>query len=138
MPDLLRKMPKLIAVQAANCSPVYAKFKGITDPAEASDTLAEGIAISGPVRINDIISAVEKTEGDIFTVDEKEIKEKLLELLGRGFYTEPTSAAVIAGAEKYMKDAADKGADPGKTVTVLTGSGLKAAKKIYKIMKGGV
>ena len=133
---VINKMPKFIAVQAENCSPVYAKYKGISNPPPASDTLAEGIAITAPVRIDDIISAVEKTEGDIFTVDDNGIKETLLELVSRGFYTEPTSAAVIAGAEKYLKYAAEKGDDPGKTVTVLTGSGLKAAEKIYKIIKG--
>ena len=135
---IIYKMPRMIAVQAENCCPVYAEFKGISDPPENKDTLAEGIAITGPVRIDDIISAVEKTEGDIFAVDEKEIKETLLELVSRGFYTEPTSAAVIAGAEKYMKYAAENGIDPGKTVSVLTGSGLKAAEKIFKIMKGSV
>ena len=132
---IINRIPRFIAVQAANCSPVYAKYKGMAGEQKFSDTLAEGIAITGPVRIDDIISAVKKTGGDIFAVDEKEIKETLLKLTGRGFYTEPTSAAVIAGAEKYLKNAADNGIDPGKTVTVLTGSGLKAAEKIYKIMK---
>ena len=132
---IINRMPRLIAVQAANCAPVYAKYKGQAVPSEFPETLAEGIAITGPVRIDDIISAVKETGGDIFTVDEKEIKKTLLELTSRGFYTEPTSAAVIAGAEKYLKNAADNGIDPGKTVTVLTGSGLKAAEKIYKIIK---
>ena len=135
---VIDRMPRLIAVQAANCSPVYAKFKGMDITGDFPETLAEGIAITGPVRIDDIISAVEKTEGDIFAVDEKEIKETLLKLTECGFYIEPTSAAVIAGAEKYLETAAGKGVEPGRTVTVLTGSGLKAGEKIYKIIKGFV
>ena len=131
------KIPRFIAVQAANCSPVYSRWKGFDNPG-AAETLAEGIAITEPVRIDDIIDALNKTGGDVIAVTEDEIRKTLIELAGRGFYAEPTSAAVIAGAEKFLKEAEEKGDDPGKTVTVLTGSGLKASEKIYKLLKGSV
>ena len=131
------KIPRFIAVQPANCSPVYSRWKGIDNPG-SSETLAEGIAITEPVRIDDIIDALNKTGGDVIAVTEDEIRKTLIELAGRGFYAEPTSAAVIAGAEKFLKEAEEKGDDPGKTVTVLTGSGLKASEKIYKLLKGSV
>ena len=127
---VISSIPRFIAVQAENCSPVYAKWKG-TGNKEASETLAEGIAITDPVRIDDILTVIEKTSGEVVTVTEMEIREELLKLISRGFYTEPTSAAVAAGAEKYLS----AGRASGRTVTVLTGSGLKAGEKIYKIMK---
>lgn len=135
---IINKIPKFIAVQAENCSPVYRKWKGIED-ADASDTLAEGIAITVPVRMNDIVSIVKKTGGNIITVSENEIKDTLFKLIGKGFYTEPTSAAAIAGAEKYMKSQKDplltgEGQRNEKIVTVLTGSGLKASSKIHKLL----
>ena len=129
-------LPRFIGVQSANCCPVYDRWKGNFSPTVIEETLAEGIAISGPVRIDDMINAASKTGGEFVTVDEEEIRNTLLELVGKGFYTEPTSAAVIAGAEKYLKNQRNMGEDPGLTVTVLTGSGLKASEKIYKIMKG--
>ena len=131
---VISSIPRFIAVQAENCSPVYAKWKG-TGNKEASETLAEGIAITAPVRIDDILTVIEKTSGEVVTVTEMEIREELLKLISRGFYTEPTSAAVTAGAEKYLSASKASGQAPGKTVTVLTGSGLKAGEKIYKIMK---
>ncbi len=133
---VISEMPRFIGVQSANCCPVYDKWKGKSSPAVIAETLAEGIAISGPVRIDDMIIAASKTGGEFITVDEEEIRNTLLQLVGKGFYTEPTSAAVIAGAEKYLKNKKNREEDPGLTVSVLTGSGLKASEKIYKIMKG--
>jgi threonine synthase len=139
---IIKKIPKFIAVQAENCSPVYRKWNDLNDAdadanAAVSDTVAEGIAITAPVRINDIISVLKKTGGDVITVSEKEIEDTLFKLIGKGFYTEPTSAAAIAGSEKYLKSLKDSaqgdGPGPGKTVTVLTGSGLKASSKIFKL-----
>ena len=137
---IIKKIPKFIAVQAENCSPVYRKWNNLNNDdanAASADTVAEGIAITDPVRINDILSVLKKTGGDVIAVSEKEIEDTLFKLIGKGFYTEPTSAAAVAGSEKYLASlknpALGDGQGAEKIVTVLTGSGLKASSKIYKL-----
>ncbi len=128
---VIRKIPRFIAVQAAKCSPL-SRILGSSERGGLSvseETLAEGIAITNPVRINDILTVIDKTDGNVVTVSEKEIKKTLVALVGRGYYTEPTSAAAVAGAESYLKNRS-----AGTAVSVLTGSGLKAASKIYSVL----
>jgi len=129
----IAKLPKLIAVQAANCAPLYKAFKGDSPEIQASETketLAEGIAIAAPARGNEIISAVVDTGGEILTVTEKEIKTALQEMAAQGFYIEPTSACTIAGLKKYLVAAGAK----EQIVSVFTGNGLKATDKILKLL----
>ncbi|MCX7138384.1 MAG: pyridoxal-phosphate dependent enzyme, partial [Proteobacteria bacterium] len=48
------RLPKLFAVQAANCAPLYAAFKAGADeavPTDVATTVAEGIASSKPTRL---------------------------------------------------------------------------------------
>ncbi|MBN1464553.1 threonine synthase [candidate division KSB1 bacterium] len=123
---VIDKMPKLIAVQTANCAPCAEAFhQGQDDIAVIKDrpTLAEGIAVARPVRGSQIIKAVRRTDGDFLTVTENEIKEWLHHLYYRGFYIEPTSAVVFAALSGYQK------IDKKETVvTVMTGHGLKTQK----------
>ncbi len=51
-----------------------------------------------------IIDAVKKSDGDFIEVNDKEIKESLIEICNQGYYIEPTSASTIAGIKKYLKE----------------------------------
>ena len=101
-------IPKIIAVQAANCAPLANAFLDGSDKlpdspsVEFEGTVAEGIEIAEPVRGNQILEAVGETNGSFLTVTEKEIAAALLEVGKKGFYIEPTSAATIAGLKKYI------------------------------------
>ncbi len=110
--------PKFIFVQAQNCSPIYANYKNkiITDKLS---TIADGISIGNPKRINEIISAVYKSKGNIITVSEDEIINELISLHKAGIYCEPSSAVAVAGARKYNLDIS------AKVLIPITGSGLK-------------
>ncbi|WP_448527997.1 threonine synthase [Raineya sp.] len=127
------KIPKIIGVQAANCSPLYEAYnEGLPyiPEIETLPTLAEGIAIAKPVRGKQMLQYVELTEGIFLSVSEEEIKEALLLMCSRGYFIEPTSAAVVAGVQKYVEQFWEN----EKIVSVLTGSGLKAVDKIAKIV----
>lgn len=119
---IIETLPKIIGVQAENCSPLYYEWKNkgkITQYQTLKTTIAEGIAIENPKRESDILQAVEETNGEIITVQEKEITHALLTALRKGYYIEPTSAVAIAGLKKYSF---------GKNTVVvlpLTGHGLK-------------
>ena len=123
---LIDTMPRLIGVQAENCSPLYQMWKtgsrelpgGSTSP-----TQAEGIAIAAPARAAQIVEMIQASNGEVFTVTEQEITSAYLEMVGAGWFIEPTSASAIAAAHKRPPPA-------GKVVVVpLTGHGLKSAGK---------
>lgn len=130
---LIGKIPRHIAVQAANCAPLFAMFRDGLDtvpPIESRDTIAEGVAIAAPVRGKEIVDIVRRTGGEVVAVDDAEVEKALL-LLGRnGLYVEPTSALPVAAFLKYPA------ARSGTVVAPLTGHGLKATEKMLKIAPG--
>ncbi len=125
----VKRIPKLVGIQSTSCAPLYQALRRgwrETQPIEKRETLAEGIAISEPVRGKQILKAIRETGGEILTVTEKEIVSALKEMGRKGHFIEPTSAATIAGVKKYLNK--KKG---GETiVSSLTGTGLKAVEKI--------
>jgi len=123
--ELLAKndMPRLIAVQVEQVSPIWAEFYGEDFNCNTySKNLAEGIAIKEPARKNEIIEAVRKSKGEIILVKQSEIKRALNKLWEQGIYIEPTSAVGPAAAIKYLKS---KNIFSRNIVIILTGTGLK-------------
>ncbi len=132
------RVPKLFAVQAANCAPLYAAFKAGADeavPTDVATTVAEGIASSKPTRLREVVRAVRNSGGSIVAVSEDEIVSALGALARQGLYVEPTSAAAAAGLRQLFKSKAI--VPEQKTVLVLTGTGLKASEKIGQLLKVG-
>lgn len=125
---VIKRIPKIIAVQAANCAPIYQSFRSgrrLVPRIKPRPTLAEGIAIAEPLRGRQIIDAVGKTGGSFLTVSEKEIGDAGRDMGRRGFFIEPTAAATIAGLIRYLERAPKK----ETIVSVITGHGLKAPEK---------
>ena len=128
--NLISKIPRIIGVQAENCNPIYRNFKSKEVLPEPMPTLAEGIAIAKPLRINQIIEYIHNTAGDIITVSEEEIMYALKVVLQKGHIIEPTSAATIAGLFKYL---GNKKADE-RVLSVYSGNGLKTLDKIQQLI----
>ncbi len=129
----IKKIPKLIGIQSSACAPIYLGWtRGLTSsPAiEKKETMAEGIAISEPVRGKQILKAIRDTEGEVLTVTEREIKTALHEMGRRGHFIEPTAAATVAGIKKYLK----KKGQNEIVVSTLTGAGLKATEKMTHLI----
>lgn len=123
---LIDKLPRLIAVQAKNCAPIYHAFiKGLDNVPGVHNlgTQAEGIAIALPMRGADILEAIRETKGDIITIEEEQIPPARQMLSSLGMYVEPTTAATIGGFLPYYE--AHKEA-LGRCVLPLCGAGLKA------------
>ncbi len=102
---IINKIPNMVAVQSSNCDPLYKSYiDKLTKPSKIESvlTLAEGIAIAEPIRGSQILEVVNKSNGEIISVSEKEIEHSLKNMMSVGYYIEPTSAAVIAGAIKYQ------------------------------------
>ncbi len=130
---VVKRIPRLIAVQAENCAPLVKAFydrQPDISSIEKRETLAEGIAIAKPVRGRQILEALRETGGEMWGVTEGEIQESLRELGRKGYFVEPTSAATFAGLKKYLKHCKKSLGKQSLVVSTLTGIGLKATEKI--------
>jgi threonine synthase len=127
---LIDRLPRLFAVQAAGCAPLYEAYLQGADeanPVEEGETLAEGICISHPVRDKQILAAIRQTGGAVLAMDDEQIERARRELAQRGFYVEFTSAAPVAALkELHNTITADQ-----VTVVPLTGSGFKSPLRRY-------
>jgi threonine synthase len=122
---LIDSYPKIVGVQSENCSPIYEAYKRkIFDipKIEKKNTIAEGIAISNPLRGKEILKIIYETDGEVITVNEEEILIAQKELGKLGIFVEPTSSVQFAGFKKYIKNLNKK----ESIVIILTGSGLKS------------
>ncbi len=132
---IIPALPVMVGVQSASCAPVYRNYIAshmgkllktgvdyrIDDAESCLPTIAEGIAISNPVRKKQILNAVTVTGGSVITVDDSEIEHSLKKMYSSGYYIEPTAGAVTAGVEKYCMTAKEN----ERIVSVFTGHGLK-------------
>ena len=132
----IQKLPRIFAVQAENCAPLFLAFQqGLDGPVsiKKKETIAEGISSAIPVRGKEVLSAVRESKGMIITVKEEEILESLQIISKRGIYIEPTSAVATAGLSRLIMEGDISTGE--STVVVLTGSGLKATDKIKTLLK---
>jgi threonine synthase len=123
---LIKKLPRIIAVQSEGCCPIYQMWHNKLDELpliKRKHSIAEGISIAKPVRANQIIQILKETNGNVLIVSDREIIEALSEISKKGFYIEPTSASVIAAIKK-LYDLTEE-----IVVAPLTGHGLKSTEK---------
>ncbi len=115
---LIAQLPRLHAVQALACAPLWAVSKygraGLDWIGEGT-TLAEGIRVLHPLRGDFVLNAIRETGGSVLAVDDPEIYAGHGALARLGLYVEPTCAAVWPVLDQV----------PGDLVVILTGSGLK-------------
>jgi threonine synthase len=132
---LTASMPKIIAVQAQACAPLYRmlheRLSAVPDVTPAH-TAAEGIASRRPLRWREILDAVGKNGGSIVAVGEEHIASGILWAAKRGFFIEPTSASAIAGYRQALTSGLITSEDT--VVVVLTGHGLKSPDKIADLL----
>lgn len=122
---LINHLPRLVAVQSAQIAPIHQAWSQGLDVIPAvkatGTTIAEGVAISQPVRQKRLLEALRETNGTTLAVEEKDIKDAQTALAKLGYYVEPTSALVVAGL-KLLKHDIDR---HQIVVLPLTGNGLK-------------
>jgi threonine synthase len=132
----IARLPRLFAVQPANCAPIHAAFvTGATAkvPFVPKPTIAEGTAIANPVRLTAVIEAIKRSRGTTVDVSEEEIAAAVIALANTGLYAEPTSAAAAAALSKLIAAGTIRAGET--TVVVLTGSGLKATQRIGELIQ---
>jgi threonine synthase len=125
------RMPRLFAVQAANCAAFASVWNGDENFAP-QPTMADGIATVKPVRTNEVLAALRRSGGGIVAVPEDEIASALIRLGRLGLYVEPTSATVGGALSRLLADGTIGAGET--TIAVITGHGLKAADKIGDLL----
>ncbi len=132
---IIDKIPHLVAVQSTANPPLYERIYGSIHSYENS-TLADGLLVKNPPRIEEAVDALQATNGFVVLVNSSEIIHALKELLDKGFIVEPTSATVYAAFSKIHDKLRDKGCK--EVVIILTGSGLKMIDYIASIVTIGI
>jgi len=121
---VIDRIPHLVAVQSEKISPVVDAFRSGAEEvkgAEPDYTVADGIAITKPLRGRDILRALRETGGEAVAVGEEEIVSAKVSLARNGLFVETTSAVPVAALER-LRDAIR---EDGVVVIPLTGTGLK-------------
>ncbi len=107
--------PRLFGYQAEGSAPLV-----LGQPVEHPETVASAIRIGNPVRWEEAMAAARDSRGSIRAVSDSEILAAFRMLASKeGMFSEPASAASVAGLLKYGADGARE------VVCVLTGRGLK-------------
>ncbi len=119
----IAQLPRLVAVQPANCAPLQAYMEDRYRPGryQAQPTVADGTAIAHPPLIEAMAAAIRKTKGQVLGVPEQDILPARDALARLGFYVEPTAAlsyAALNQCESFIETAQT-------IVLILTGHGLK-------------
>ncbi|MDR1194789.1 MAG: threonine synthase [Peptococcaceae bacterium] len=123
---LIRRLPRLISVQATGCCPINQAIEAGTEDLipMAEDTLADSIAVGRPRNFHKAVRAVRASGGITVNVSDQEILSAMA-LLGKtcGVFGEP---AGVTGAAGLIKALAEKKIPAGATaVSIVTGNGLK-------------
>jgi len=122
----IERIPSLHAVQSLAFQPLVAAFhkKEWLPDLSSQSTVAIGIKIANPPRLDELIDACLGTGGQPVTVSDDEII-KWQGHLNRleGLFVEPTSATVLAAAEKLVSDGTIR--SDQKVLFPLTGFGFK-------------
>ncbi len=129
-------LPRIFAVQPANCAPITAAFLAGADtpvPTEIRPTIAEGTAIAQPIRLREVLGVLRETNGGAVMLTEPEIIRATFDLARLGLYVEPTAAQPVAALAKLLQ--AGTITSDQTTVLVLTGSGLKATPRIAELLE---
>ena len=127
--NLIDRLPRIIAVQAAGCAPLASAFRdGRPAPVDITPngTVAEGIAIARPARGLQILAAVRASGGAIVTVTDDAVRAAHASLARSGLYVEPTSAVCWAAIHAGLVSAAPRRDGVPAVVAPLCGSGLKS------------
>jgi threonine synthase len=122
---LLRRLPRILGVQAEGCQPFVAAWRdrsGLT-PCEAN-TLADSIAVGHPRNFLKGMRAVTESGGAFIAVSDEEILASI-NLLARkaGVFGEPAGVAGAAGVQRAVESGIIGRSE--SVALIVTGNGLK-------------
>lgn len=123
---LIKRMPRLVAAQAAKANPFYESFKiGFKEKVSvtAQKTLANAIRIGNPISYAKAIKAIQETDGIVEQATENELAAAAAHADLTGMFTCPHTGVALAVLTKLINCGVIKSGD--KTVVISTAHGLK-------------
>jgi threonine synthase len=125
-------LPRMMAVQAANCAPIQHAMKnrnGWRENFVPRPSVANGLAVPYPFAMDMILDVLEESGGDVCSIAEEEIISSMKEIAAtEGMTLSPEGAAAWNGVLKLV---ARKTIDPSEKIVVLnTGTGYKYLENI--------
>ena len=122
--DVIGSVPRIVACQTRQVSPLYHRLKnlGYKLP-EKLDSIADALVSVDPPLLESMVKNMKEINGDAVIVEEEEIVDAFMELAGKGFYVEPSSAVAYAGYKKHVGN--KETSKDNRAVIVLTGTGLE-------------
>lgn len=122
--DVLESMPKIVACQTRQVSPLYHRLKNLNyTPPDKITSIADALISVNPPLLDLMITRLREIKGDSVLVEEDQIIKAFMELAGKGFFVEPSSAVAYAGYKRHLSEG--KLAGDEEVVIILTGIGLK-------------
>lgn len=128
----VERLPRLLGVQAENCATTYRAFKRQSLEYEARKTIAEGISLYRPSKVDEVVAMIRESGGAMYAVSEEEIVAALRDTVRKGLFIEPTSAAAFAGLRRMIADGTVK--EGQTTVVVVSGNGLKTINELSTLL----
>jgi len=128
--DIIETVPKIIACQTRQVSPLYHRLKRLKYTAPENVTsVADALVSVNPPLLDLMVRKLKEVDGDAVMVEENEIIDAFRSLAKNGFLVEPSSAVAYAGYKKQLQSG--KTSVDARTVIVLTGMGLKTLLEPY-------
>jgi threonine synthase len=126
--DVINAIPKIVACQTRQVSPLYHHFKNrhYTIPKRIT-SVADALVSVNPPLLESMVKSLKEVAGDAVMVEENEILDAFNELARKGFFVEPSSAVAYAAYKKQLKNKEISKDD--ETLIILTGTGLKTRLK---------
>ncbi|MBI4017133.1 MAG: threonine synthase [Candidatus Aenigmarchaeota archaeon] len=121
---LIKKLPQLVGVQAAGCSPIADAFHNqMPIKAVNPKTIASAVACGNPLDGLLAIHSLAQSKGTAMKISDKELLSARRKLAREyGIDGEPSAVLSFAACQKIKQK--------GKTALIVTGSGLKDLKHI--------
>jgi threonine synthase len=121
---IIDELPRLLGAQATGYAPIADSYEREeeADEDDQPNDIADGIQIREPARKEQLLAALDATDGECIALGENIVENTLDALHRRGFYVEPTCAVAPAALTKYRELGVID--DDEDVVVPLTGSGL--------------
>ena len=126
--NVIETMPKIVACQTRQVSPLYHRFKNLHYAMpEKITSIADALVSVNPPLLDLMVKNLREADGDAVMVEEDEIFNAFITLARKGFFVEPSSAAAYAAYKKQLNNK-DISKDDSALI-ILTGTGLKTMLK---------
>ncbi len=101
------RLPRMVAVQAAECSPIFDTFSGKQTNSKnyvGRPTLANGLAVPRPIGEPLMLQVLAESNGTAITVSETDMLQGVLELSSKeGIFVAPEGGAIWAAAKQLLQ-----------------------------------